>query len=159
MTRLPLITGCLLALTLTLTSGLQAAQFYKWTDASGAVKYTDTAPPPGIEYELVRTYGAPGNSKTAIENLENDRKARAEQASLTEQKQKEYEEQKKIADLQAKAKSENCKTAKANHKVLTENHIIRRIGEDGEAVQLSPEQKQAEIDKAQEMIKLNCSNS
>ena len=88
--------------------------------------------------------------------LEKDRQARNEAISVAAEKQKEFEEQKKIADMQAKARAENCKTAQQNLKVLTENHIIRRIGEDGEAVQLSHEQKQAEIDKAQEMIKLSC---
>lgn len=122
--------------------GLQAnAEVYKWTDAQGKVQYTDQ-PPSGKAAEkplkLQSQSGVQEVSKKAVDD--SAKKAKQD------------------ADAQATTKSsaDNCKTAKSNLAVLQKSDPVYMQEGKGEKVLLNKEQRQKEIDAANEAIKKFC---
>ena len=135
-----------------LTPSLQAAEVFKWVDEQGITHYEERAPA-DKEYSKVTTYGeVPSGSAEAKKRLEQQR---ADKKSAGE-KSAEYAEQKKLADDQAKIRAENCKGARSNLKTIQENARVRILGDDGEFRYLSEEERQQQLDSANETIAENC---
>ena len=134
--------------------GALAAKVYKWTDDDGVPQYTDQAPT-DREYTVVETFGAPKSAEAALQKRAEQLKA----ASEAKEPVDEFEAQKLERDRQAKVREENCKNAKLNLKTMQENARVRILGDDGEFRYLSPEERQAEIDRANEIISASCEPS
>lgn len=139
-------------LALSLTAPVLADEVYKWVDEEGVTHYGERAPA-DKDYSLIKTYGeVPSGAKEAKQRLEQQRAEK----EMADEKGQDYAKQKKIADEQARVRTENCKGAKNNLKTIQENARVRILGEDGEFRYLSEEERQQQIDTAKEMIAENC---
>ena len=121
---------------------------YKWTDAQGQIQYSELAPPPGVQYETVRRpAGAEQNPEAAARNLSKEQADLAKQVAEQEQKEKQQAEQaqKEAEDVRAK----NCEVAKKNLKVLQGDSPVVKTDAKGNKVALDPQQREAELKKAQ----------
>ncbi len=135
-----------------LTPSLHADEVFKWVDEQGITHYEERAPA-DKEYSKVTTYGeVPSGGAEAKKRLEQQR---ADKKTAGE-KGAEYAEQKKLADDQAKIRAENCKGARSNLKTIQENARVRILGDDGEFRYLSEEERQQQLDSANETIAENC---
>jgi Domain of unknown function (DUF4124) len=135
-----------------LSPSLQADEVFKWVDEQGVTHYEERAPA-NKEYSKITTYGeVPGGGDAAKQRLEQQRADK----KATEEKGVDYAAQKKIADDQAKIRSENCKGARSNLKTIQENARVRILGDDGEFRYLSEEERQQQLDSANETITENC---
>jgi len=149
------LTGALLAtpiLTSLLSAPLQADEVFKWVDEQGITHYEERAPA-DKDYSKVTTYGVvPADTEKAKQRLDQQRADK----KVAEEKGVDYAAQKKVADEQAKVRTENCKKAQNNLKTIQENARVRILGEDGEFRYLSEEERQQQTDTAKEMITANC---
>ena len=149
------------ALLLSLLSNAGAAEVYKWRDANGVTRYSDTPPPSNIKSEVVgkknkvTTNKTVAGSQAPLAPVEGDatvamnkQKAELEKkfaeknkaAPLTKEEEatkraKEAEELKKIEaqkKAEAEIKAENCKAAKANLATYNMGGRIMKTNEKGE---------------------------
>jgi len=135
---------------------VHAAVVYKWTDDDGIIQYTDQAPK-DREFSVIKASGkVPPSAQQAIERLEQQRATQSTERAQAKERGQDYAEQQKIRDDNAKIREENCNSAQTNLKTLQENARVRIPVEDGEFRYLSEEERQAELDRAQELINSNC---
>ncbi len=138
--------------------GALAGKVFKWIDDEGIPQYTDQAPK-DREYTIVETFGAPKSAEAALKKRAEAAAAAQASKSAAEESGKDFEAQKLERERQAKVRAENCKNARANLKTIQENARVRILGEDGEYRYLTPEERQAQIDQASEMIANSCEAS
>jgi len=127
-----------------------AAQMYKWVDADGKVKYSDTPPPSNVKTDKLRIPahapnapaeaskgGAPKDAaKTGPKSTaEQEQAFRKRQAEATKE-QKEQEQK----DAEARDRAENCKRAKAALANLEIGGRQTRIDDKGERVFLTDQE-------------------
>lgn len=127
----------------------QAQQFiYKWTDSQGQIQYSELAPPPGVQYEMVRKpAGAEQNPEAASRDLGKEQADLAKQVAEQEQKEKQEAEQ---AQKEAEdARTKNCEIAKKNVSILQGDSPVVKTDAKGSKVALDPQQREAELKKAQ----------
>lgn len=139
------------ALALALCIALPAsAQMYKWVDADGKVKYSDTPPPSNVKTEKLRIPGraasAPAPSETkggTAKDTKGAPKTTAEQEQAFRKRQtdaaKEQQEQAQ-KETEASNRAENCRRAKAALAGLELGGRQARIDEKGERAYLSDEE-------------------
>jgi len=140
------------ALASLLSAPLHADDVFKWVDEQGITHYEERAPA-DKDYSKITTYGVvPAEAAAAKQRLEQQRADK----KTAKEKGVDYAAQKKIADDQAKVRTENCKGAQNNLKTIQENARVRILGEDGEFRYLSEEERQQQINTAKEMISANC---
>jgi hypothetical protein len=137
-------------------SGITAleAGAYRWVDENGVTIYSQTPPPGQVETETIAPPPPPpADPNETWENLnrqwqemqdrEDARMDRKEQATKDQERQE--------------ARATNCEAARHNLKGLAEGRFRIRIKEpDGGYRVLPAEERQAKIEKAQEMIRENC---
>ena len=126
----------------TLCAALPAsAQMYKWVDADGKVRYSDTPPPSNVKTEKLRipahapsdAGAAPSGSAKSLATQEQAfRKRQADEAKAQQ------EEARKEAEAHDRA--ENCRRAKDALANLELGGRQTRINEKGERVFLSDEE-------------------
>jgi hypothetical protein len=120
---------CLTAALLAAPALLQAQIVYKWTDKSGVVHYSDQPPPEeaGAERFSVRA-AAP-----ASRDGEDDAKPTEQPVSAA------------------------CATVRQNLLVFENSDIVRMdLDGDGEAEELTPEQRERELARTRELVKTLC---
>ncbi|MCK7498734.1 MAG: DUF4124 domain-containing protein [Comamonadaceae bacterium] len=73
----------------------QAQQYiYKWTDPQGQVQYSELAPPPGVQYEMVRKPAVVGQETgPQARDLAKEQEELARQMAEQEQKEKQQADQ------------------------------------------------------------------
>ncbi|WMS88368.1 DUF4124 domain-containing protein [Pleionea litopenaei] len=118
---------------------------YKWKDADGNIKYGDR-PPKGVPYERIKVRDSKGNAPTPI----------TEKMEAKEQDNSNVREQLDKAQQQM---NQACKIAKANMKTLETATRIKITGEDGEARQMTEEEREKKKAEMQEKIKQFCEES
>ena len=131
------------------TLAAQAQQFiYKWTDSQGQIQYSELAPPTGVQYEMVRKpAGAEQNPEAATRDLNKEQSDLAKQVAEQEQKDKQQAEQAQKESEDARTK--NCEAAKKNLKILQSDSPVVKTDAKGNKVALDPQQREAELKKAQ----------
>lgn len=122
-------------LALTSTHSSWADTYYRWVDENNVTHYT-TSPPTGRETVIVNTKTG-GHSTLATE------KNTAEQTSSAQKTQRQQ-------------KQAICETAKNNLETLKSKVQVRLTDEYGEQRLMSKEDKEKEIARAKEAIKINC---
>lgn len=161
----------LLAGLTTVGSSAEAGMQWKWRDASGAIQYSDRAPPPGTPDKDILTrpaasaraaaraaeaaasaasaaaQAAPAPSKALDQELEAKRK-KAEEEKAAKQKA----EDEKIA----KAKADNCQRARGYQRTLTDGLRVARTNAKGEREFLDDKARAEEMQRNQEAIAANC---
>jgi len=160
----------LLALLCLVVAGTAQAQ-WKWRDAKGNVQYSDLPPPPGTPEKdiLQRPYAQrpiivvspPGTQASAASapRPAASTPTKAEQDAATRQKQeqdqqtaKQKEEERRIAEQ----RRENCSRAQAQLRDLQSGIRITRTNENGERVFMDDAQRQAEVERARQIITTEC---
>lgn len=135
------------ASTLVLMSGPALAgtkYYYRWVDTEGQVHYGDQ-PPDGYPYERMNRNptNAPANSSPAPTPQESETDTPLSNDG-------------DASTGTTEAALRNCEQARAELKILEENARIREVQPDGSSRILSPEEKQARVDRARSMAAANC---
>lgn len=161
----------LLLLGLVVAGSAQAQ--WKWRDAKGNVQYSDLPPPPGVlEKDILQRppsatrnivvvpvgqAAAPASAPAPKPAASAPSKAEQEAAARQKQEQdreaaKRKEEERKVAE----ARRENCSRAQASLRDLQSGMRISRTNEQGERSYLDDNQRQAEVDRARQVIASEC---
>ncbi len=167
----------LCTLALPVLASAETGEVYKWRDANGVVRYSDTPPPSNVKHEV---YGKKAKVTNAepLATVEGDATVQMNKQKAAFEKEKadknkvplskeqeaakrarEAEELKKIEaqkKAEAEVKAENCKTAKSNLATYTNGGRITKTDESGQRSFLSD----AEIAKgrinAQDEVEKHC---
>lgn len=129
-----------------------AARTYRWVDENGITIYSQSPPPSGQATIIKPPPPAPSppeeSNKSFKERLD----------SLDKEKEKEGEAKKKedIKAKNAEIMKHNCENARKNLESLEQHSRIRMKMDDGNYKQLTYEEREAEIEKAEQAIKKNC---
>ncbi|HEX5355323.1 MAG TPA: DUF4124 domain-containing protein [Aquabacterium sp.] len=149
----------------------EAGMQWKWRDASGAIQYSDRAPPPGTPEKdiLARPAASARAAARAAEAAASAASAAAQTAPAPskaldqelEAKRKKAEEEKaarqKAEDEKiAKAKADNCQRARGYQRTLTDGLRIARTNAKGEREFLDDKARAEEMQRNQEAIAANC---
>ena len=147
----------LCTLALPVLASAETGEVYKWRDANGVVRYSDTPPPSNVKHEVYGKKSKAVNVQAPLAEVEGDAttamnkqkaatdktfadKTKGDKAPLSKEeaavkRAKEAEELKKI-EAQKKAevevKAENCKVAKSNLATFKNGGRITRTNEKGE---------------------------
>ena len=118
--------------------------YYRWVDAESQVHYGDQ-PPDGYPYE--RMNRNPANASADPRPAPTQQASEADTAPSAD------------GDARAgatEAAQRNCEQARTELKILEENARIREVQPDGSSRILSPEEKQARVERARSMAAANC---
>lgn len=157
---------------LTSPSTAVAGMQWKWRDASGAVQYSDRAPPIGTpEKDILSRPAAAKSALTAIKPA-SDPTAPTTASSASkpdskatdpdlEAKRKKAEDEKKAAqkaeeEKAAKNRAENCQRAKSYQRTLNDGIRISRTNANGEREILDDKGRADEQRQVEEIIRNNC---
>ena len=124
-------------------------KYYRWTDSTGAMQISDRPPPLGTEYEVGHMAGGDNFvSAPEAQNAPRPSNERSEPMMAVGSNPGAAPEYVKDPAL--------CQSARENLQAL-ENYV-RIMVQDSDGTQriLSPEEKQTEMAKAQQIIDLNC---
>jgi hypothetical protein len=144
MRRIPPALLLLLLLALPLVA---AAQVYTWTDAQGTPHYSDSPPPPGVHYQIVKpmlgtAHPQPAAPPKPADTGTSDAVAPATATTRIDD----------TPDNRAKL----CTTLTANVALLEGKQPVLVAGTDGKQHVLSDPQRQQELAKAQSQLKQYC---
>ena len=140
-------TGLLLMSQVTAT--LADGNYYRWTDSTGAVQISDRPPPSGTEYEVGRMAGG-GNFISAPESGSAANESEQSSGPMMAVGSNPGSAPEYVKDPAL------CQSARDNLVAL--QNYVRIMVQDADGTQriLSPEEKQTEIAKAQQIVELNC---
>ena len=124
---------------------------YKWKDDQGNVKYTQSKPPRGTEYETIyqRTTNKAAESVTKTEV---DPNLTAEQNDILAQQEAEKQ---RVKQVNEEIRRKNCEIAKNNVESLETNQRIM-IMEDGKEKMISGEDRIARLNAAKDNVAKYC---
>ena len=159
-----------MAILLTLCVVLPAsAQMYKWVDADGKVRYSDTPPPTNVKTEKLRipaqapAVPAPksaaskaGASKEASKSA--PRTPAEQEQAFRKRQQEAAKEQEKQAQKESETagRADDCKRARAALAGLEAGGRQATVNEKGERVYLDEQQIVQEKARAQQAVTANC---
>lgn len=128
-----------------LTHAATAQQVYRWVDDKGIVHYADTPPPEkkGIQRVNLRSTDAAKPTPEEIAAAAAAEKANPGNAQAAKQAQ------------DAVRKEQNCKTARTNLLALNSGNEVTSDF-DGMRRALTPEERQAQLDKNQRIVERDC---
>ena len=150
--------------TLLLTGAVQA-QLYKWVDADGKVRYSDTPPPGGKAKPMKGIQSGPASAAAPASSAPASKDAKKGPMTPAEQEQdyrKRQEEAKKASDKaeqESKAQASNkegCERSKEYLGTLQSGQRIGRTNPSGEKYYLDEGQVSQEIAKAQQAVQQSC---
>ena len=133
-----------------------AAEIYRWTDEAGNTHYSGN-PPQGVDAQLM-------NVQTRSSKPASGGDSQAQNESGTGDDDRESDERdegnedgnnQRDSEAVAEARRENCEAAREALKMLDENARVQ-VEEDGERRYLSPEEKEAERERYEEIRDENC---
>lgn len=134
------------------------AEIYKWTDAQGKVHYGDHPPSHTSPEQFV-----PKVSEAAEARALDARRRMADEAArkrIEDVKQREAEAREQATKAEeAQRKAENCGRARRNLELLQRaNMRLSAVDAQGNTRVLDVATRQAEIERAQQMMRENCAN-
>lgn len=145
-----------------------ATDVYKWKDADGKIRYSDTPPSGKVPYDKVigRKQAAPVEGPAAADAAAPDAKA---QKAADAGGDKELDAKKRKAEAEnlkkkeqekldaQKMRDENCKNAKSNLQNYKQGGRMYKIDEKGERVYLDDKDIAAGLEKANQEVEQWCS--
>ena len=144
-----------------------SAQMYKWVDADGKVRYSDTPPPTNVKTEKLRipahapnapaaTAAKGGSSKEASKSA--PRTPAEQEQAFRKRQQEAAKEQEKQAQKESEAagRADDCKRAKAALAGLEAGGRQATVNEKGERVFLDDQQIVQEKARARQAVTANC---
>jgi len=119
------------------TFGLQAQEYYRWHDSSGALHVSQTPPKASIDYEIVSLQGETAAVQVKAQPPASVQKPIDPQqiAALNQQ----------IEQVSAQLKQQNCQQAHANKQRLLAQAPIAIINADGTSVTLTTEMRSEQL--------------
>ncbi|MBI2734262.1 MAG: DUF4124 domain-containing protein [Aquabacterium sp.] len=160
----------LMAGLLVLAASAEAGMQWKWRDASGAIQYSDRAPPPGTPDKdiLARPSTTARAAAKAAEAASAASAAAAPAAPAASKADPELEARRKKAEEEkaakqkaedekiAKQKADNCQRARSYQRTLADGIRIVRTNQKGEREFLDDKARAEEAQRNQEAIAANC---
>lgn len=144
---------------------------WKWRDAKGNVQYSDLPPPPGVADKdilqrplaavraaiVVAPAGQAASAPAPKPAASAPTKAELDAAARQKQDQdalaaKQREDERRAAEQ----RRENCGRAQANLRDLQSGLRITRTNDQGERVYMDDAQRQAEVERARQLITSEC---
>jgi hypothetical protein len=132
---------------LVLSTTAAAETFYRWKDERGNPVHSDRPPPKGIEYEVVST------DSTLVRPVEAGKGAVPKKLKPTPSNQFVPIE---TRPSMVEKNSEQCARARENLAALEADASIRLRNDQGELVEISKEEKEAQRQRALEVIEQHC---
>lgn len=144
---------------------------WKWRDAKGNVQYSDLPPPPGTaDKDILQRPPAPARAAIIVAPPGQAASAPAPKPAASAPPKAELEaaaRQKQDQDAQAakqkederraaEQRRENCARAQGNLRDLQSGTRITRTNEQGERVYMDDTQRQAEVERARQLITSEC---
>jgi hypothetical protein len=120
---------------------------YRWKDTNGNLVNSDRPPPQGVDYEVIST------KSSMVRPVDAEEGAVPLEVKPTATNKFEQVDTSKPP---SQKNPEFCKRAKENLAALDTNARIRMRNEEGEVRYLTPEEKEAEKNKALDTIKATC---
>lgn len=124
---------CVLLVVLFSTVGVQAQEYYRWHDSSGALHVSQTPPAASVDYEIVNP-----QDKSSVIQVKARPSASAQKpidakqiAALNQQ----------IEQVSAQLKQQNCEQARANKQRLLAQAPVAITNADGASVALTTEMR------------------
>ncbi|MEM7402144.1 MAG: DUF4124 domain-containing protein [Pseudomonadota bacterium] len=143
-----------LSLTLLLCTAALAGPVYKWTE-DGRIIYSQTPPPPGIEFEVVFEEDI-GKKSTSVAKVDSDSSGGTSTFEERRDARKQNEAEKKVLEESNKIKAENCAIATKNMESLTSRGQVTI--KDGDIYRkLTEEERQSKINETKEQVSEFCS--
>ncbi len=142
-----------LCLTLTLATGAQAGKFYKWLDEDGVTHYGENPPDTETATVINVKSGASSDQQQAIDRLEAQRKAAADEAKA-DVPTEEDEIERRNREIMAN----NCKIQRSNLGQLKANRRVKTTDENGEVRYLDEQEIAQRIKEVQQYLDENCKN-
>ncbi len=124
---------------------------YKWKDANGNVKYTQSKPPAGIDYIKIRNKGA-STKATKVEKEQAEDSVSGELDGVIADQNKEMN---RVDKVNAQRAAKNCTIAKNNLEALTGNNRIQ-VEENGKLRLLNDDEKSKRLDTAKANVTKYC---
>jgi hypothetical protein len=128
--------------------------YYKWVDSGGRPQHSDRPPPPGIVYDFVSTDTGLTRHVTLEEMKATDGTNVSRPASSRTKKKKPVPTG---AQLAAEKNPQLCDHARANLDTLDSKARVRIRDGDGSIRYLTPDEKDVQRQKAQDLIAVHCS--
>ena len=141
--------GMVLIFIITVASGSSAAM-YKWVDADGNVQYTQSPPPGDIEAETIKPPPSVDSDKAVQELQEQQQQADEYLQHREQEKQESGEKEQNLAQ-----KEKLCGQAQARL-ASYERPRVNYVEPDGTRRRATEEERQAEINKSQELVEKYC---
>ncbi|MDY6922010.1 MAG: DUF4124 domain-containing protein [Pseudomonadota bacterium] len=142
-----------LCLFLTLATGAQAGKFYKWLDEDGVTHYGENPPDTETATVINVKSGASSDQQQAIDRLEAQRKAAADEAKA-DVPTEEDEIERRNREIMAN----NCKIQRSNLGQLKANRRVKTTDENGEVRYLDEQEIAQRIKEVQQYLDENCKN-
>ncbi|MDO9234847.1 MAG: DUF4124 domain-containing protein [Aquabacterium sp.] len=158
-----LLAGCVLT-----CSTASAGSQWKWRDATGAIQYSDRAPPPGTPEQNILAKPSAAKlptkgpdlaaSAAALVTAAPSSKASDPELELRRQKAEDDKLAQKKADEEkaAKQRADNCQRARGYQRSLKEGMRIARTNAKGEREILDDKARADESARTQEVVQSNC---
>lgn len=144
----------------------QTADVYKWKDAEGKIRYSDTPPSGKTPYELLSGKKAPATRAPVSEEGASTSSASAKDVKPTADKELDARKRKAEADNvekkaqekleQQKVREQNCSTAKSNLMNYKQGGRLYRIDEKGERQYMDDKDLAAALEKANKEVEQWC---
>ena len=147
--KLALLTSII---TLTLSAGALANKpIYKWKDSQGNIKYTQSKPPRGVDYETIYQRTSPAPAKKSANN-EQGQSISSEQDEILA---KQNAEKERVKKANAEIRRKNCQIAQNNLDTLQNTPRVMTIV-DGKEKMLSEKDRQDRLSTAKDHVSKYC---
>jgi hypothetical protein len=127
--------------------------YYKWVDRGGRPQHSDRPPPPGIEYDFVSMETGLSRRVTLDEMKATDGTVPSAPRNSTSKKKKAVPTGAQIA---AEKNPQLCDHARANLDTLNSKARVRIRDDKGDIRYLTPDEKDVQRQKAQDLIAVHC---
>ena len=124
---------------------------YKWKDSQGNIKYTQSKPPRGTEFETIYQRQSNSEEKTQTSNSKTSESVDAQEQMLSEQKTEKQRVQKANKEITKK----NCMIAQNNLDTLTNSARVF-TETDGERRLLTDQERSDKLEVAQANVDKYC---
>ena len=143
------------AVLLSLSFAATAAQpIYKWKDSQGNIKYTQSKPPRGTEYQTI--YQRQSSNQEQNQTQEETDSSSSDKGDLQDEIiAKQNEEQKRVEKANEEIRAKNCTIAQNNLKSLTTSQrVFTEV--DGERRLLTDKERNDKADAARDNVDKYC---
>ncbi|WP_228703636.1 DUF4124 domain-containing protein [Kangiella sediminilitoris] len=140
----------LLALTVSF-SAVADKPIYKWKDSQGNIKYTQSKPPRGTQYETIyQRTSKPSQSQTGQEAGGNEGDSSLDDVIAQQNKQRDM-----VAEKNVEIARKNCTIAKNNLEALQSQNLVQ-VEENGQRRTLSDSERAEKLKEAQANVEKFC---